>query len=52
MKTSGIKTTIQITVAIVILYSFGHTLFELAETGWKMCIDSIYEIPKMVTQYD
>lgn len=52
MKTSGIKTAIQITVVIVILYAFGHTLFELAETRWKMCLDSVYEIPKMVTKYE
>jgi hypothetical protein len=51
MKRSIFKQAIQVTTAIVILYVFGHMLFEIAETGWKMCVDSVYEIPKMVTQY-
>jgi hypothetical protein len=51
MNRSIFKQAIQVTAAIVILYVFGHMLFEIAETGWKMCVDCVYEIPKMITQY-
>ena len=52
MKRSIFKQAIQITTAMVLLYVFGHMLFEIAETGWKMCIDSVYEIPSMISLFN
>jgi hypothetical protein len=49
MKRSIFKQTIQVTTAMVIVYVFGYMLFEIAETGWKICIDSVYEIPSMIS---
>ena len=49
MIPARIPVTIQVTTAMVIVYVFGYMLFEIAETGWKICIDSVYEIPSMIS---
>lgn len=52
MKRSIFKQAIQVTTAMVIVYVFGYMLFEITETGWKICIDSVYEIPSMISLFN
>ena len=51
MKTNIIFKTIQLTTTAIIVYLVGQSVYVLATISRKECIDSLYEIPKMVIQY-